>query len=103
MAVFSTIRSGCSKMVGSSHPQKAPRRRSSATPNERAFEGGGEMAIFQQYARVVQKWSDHRTRRKHRGGVAALRRTKGLSRTAARWLFFNNLEMAIFQQPAKEP
>jgi hypothetical protein len=25
------------------------------------------------------------------GGVAALRRTKGLSRTAARWLFFNNL------------
>jgi hypothetical protein len=30
------------------------------------------------------------------GGVAALRRTKVLSRTAARWLFFNNLLDVFF-------
>jgi len=40
--------SGCSKIVRSSPPQNAPRRRSSATPHERAFEDGGEMAVFQQ-------------------------------------------------------
>jgi len=40
---------------------------------------------------AVQKQSDRRTRRKSRGGVAALRRTRRLSRTAARWLFFNSL------------
>jgi hypothetical protein len=34
-------------MVRSSHPQKAPRRRSSATPHTAAFEDGGEMAVFQ--------------------------------------------------------
>jgi|GEM_PF-4655 len=43
--------SGCSKIVRSSHPQEALRRRSSATPHERAFEDGGEMAVFQQPAR----------------------------------------------------
>jgi hypothetical protein len=37
---------GCSKIVRSSHPQKAPRRRSSATPHTGAFEDGGEMAVF---------------------------------------------------------
>jgi hypothetical protein len=41
---------GCSKIVRSSHPQKAPRRRSSATPHKAAFEDGGEMAVFQQPA-----------------------------------------------------
>jgi len=45
--------SGCSKIVRSSHPQNALRRRSSATPHERAFEDGGEMAVFQQPARGV--------------------------------------------------
>jgi len=39
---------GCSKIAGSSHPQNAQRRRSSATPHERAFEDGGEMAVIQQ-------------------------------------------------------
>ena len=45
---------GCSKIAGSLHPQKAPRRRStlwginSATPHTAAFEDGGEMAVFQQ-------------------------------------------------------
>src|SRR4051794_10371525 len=39
---------GCSKIVGSSHPQKVPRRRSSATPHKVTFEDGGEMAVFQQ-------------------------------------------------------
>jgi hypothetical protein len=39
---------GCSKIVRSSHPQKALRRRSIATPHKRAFEDGGEMAVFQQ-------------------------------------------------------
>jgi len=39
---------GCSKIVRSSHPQKALRRRSNATPHKRAFEDGGEMAVFQQ-------------------------------------------------------
>jgi hypothetical protein len=38
---------GCSKMAGSSHPQKALRRRSSATPHKWAFEDSGEMAVFQ--------------------------------------------------------
>src|SRR5512138_2949811 len=40
--------SGCSKIVRSSHPQRAPRRRSSATPHKVASEDGGEMAVFQQ-------------------------------------------------------
>ncbi len=40
--------SGCSKAVRSSHPQEAPRRRSSATPHTAACEDGGEMAVFQQ-------------------------------------------------------
>src|SRR5512139_1765545 len=40
---------------------------------------------------VAQKRSDRCTRRKPRGGVAALRRTRRLSRTAARWLFFSDL------------
>ena len=39
---------GCSKEVRSSHPQEAPRRRSSAMPHTEAFEDGGEMAAFQQ-------------------------------------------------------
>jgi hypothetical protein len=52
---------GCSKIVRSSHPQKALRRRSrptppkqlwlrrpGATPHKRAFEDGDEMAVFQQ-------------------------------------------------------
>jgi adenosylcobyric acid synthase len=43
--------SGCSKIVRSSNPQEAPRRRSSATPHKAAFEDGGEMAVFQQPAR----------------------------------------------------
>jgi hypothetical protein len=34
--------------VRSSHPQKVPRRRSSATPHKVTFEDGGEMAVFQQ-------------------------------------------------------
>jgi hypothetical protein len=38
---------GCSKIVRSSHPQKALRRRSSATPHNGDFEDGGEMAVFQ--------------------------------------------------------
>ena len=42
--------SGCSKIVRSSHPQKAPRRSSSATPHKVAFEDGGEVAVFQQPA-----------------------------------------------------
>jgi len=42
--------SDCSKIVRSSHPQKAPRRRSSATPHKAAFEDGGEVAVFQQPA-----------------------------------------------------
>ncbi len=37
-------------MVRSSHPQKAPRRRSSATPHKEDFEDGGEVAVFQQPA-----------------------------------------------------
>ena len=40
--------SGCSKIDRSSHPQQAPRRRSSATPHTAACEDGGEMAAFQQ-------------------------------------------------------
>jgi hypothetical protein len=50
MMVFSRLlkNAGCSKIVRSSHPQKALRRRSSATPHERAFEDSGEMAVFQQ-------------------------------------------------------
>jgi len=40
--------SGCSKIVISSHPQEALRRRSCTTPHEGAFEDGGEMAVFQQ-------------------------------------------------------
>jgi hypothetical protein len=39
---------GCSKIDTSLPPQKAPRRRSSATPHKRAFEDGSEMAVFQQ-------------------------------------------------------
>jgi macrolide transport system ATP-binding/permease protein len=39
--------SGRSKIVRSSHPQTAPRRRSSATPHKEAGEDGGEMAAFQ--------------------------------------------------------
>ena len=35
-------------MDRSLHPQKAPRRRSSATPHKAAFEDGGERAVFQQ-------------------------------------------------------
>jgi len=50
------------------------------------------MAVFNHLKnQVVQKQSDRRTRSKPRGGVAALRRTRRLERTAARWLFFNNL------------
>ena len=44
--------SGCSKTVRSSHPQKAPRRRSCATPHTAAFEDGGEMAVFQHPVRM---------------------------------------------------
>ena len=43
--------SGCSKIVRSLQPQKAPRRRSSATLHKEAFEDGGEMAVFQQHVR----------------------------------------------------
>src|SRR5690349_569700 len=46
---------GCSKIVRSSHPQKAPRRRSSATPHKEAFEDGGEVAVFQQPAYVLTR------------------------------------------------
>jgi hypothetical protein len=41
-------KSGCSKIVRSSFPEKAPRRRSSATPHKVVFEDSGEMAAFQQ-------------------------------------------------------
>ncbi|MBT1070853.1 DegT/DnrJ/EryC1/StrS family aminotransferase [Pelotalea chapellei] len=44
--------SGCSKIVRSSQPETAPRRRSSATSHKVAFEDGGEMAVFQQPARA---------------------------------------------------
>ena len=40
--------SDCSKADRSSHPQQAPRRRSSATSHEAVCEDGGEMAVFQQ-------------------------------------------------------
>jgi len=39
--------SGRSKIVRSSHPRDAPRRRSSSTPHKEADEDGGEMAVFQ--------------------------------------------------------
>ena len=39
--------SDCSKADRSSHPQQAPRRRSSATSHEAVCEDGGEMAVFQ--------------------------------------------------------
>jgi hypothetical protein len=42
-------------------------------------------------SQVVQKWVDRRPRRKPRGGVAALRRTRGIARRAVRCPFFNNL------------
>ncbi|MBT1070213.1 MBL fold metallo-hydrolase [Pelotalea chapellei] len=42
------INSGCSKIVRSSLPEKAPRSRSSATAHKADFEDGGEMAVFQQ-------------------------------------------------------
>jgi hypothetical protein len=40
---------------------------------------------------VVQNQSDRRTRNKPGGGVAALRRTTRLVRTAEIWLVFNDL------------
>ncbi|MRR55191.1 MAG: MacB family efflux pump subunit [Deltaproteobacteria bacterium] len=46
------LSSGCSKAVRSSHPQEAPRRRSSATPHKEAFEDVGEMAVFQRPLRA---------------------------------------------------
>src|SRR5512147_477498 len=49
-SITSVENPGCSKIVRSSHPQKAPRRRSSATPHKAAFEDGGEMPVFQQPA-----------------------------------------------------
>jgi macrolide transport system ATP-binding/permease protein len=44
--------SGRSKIVRSSHPEDAPRRRSSATPHKEAGEDGGEMAVFQRPLRA---------------------------------------------------
>jgi len=46
--------SGCSKIVRSSHPQEAPRRRSRATPHKGACEDGGEMAVFQQPGPLIE-------------------------------------------------
>ena len=57
-AFASDIMSGCSKAVRSSHPQQAPRRRSTATPHTAACEDGGEMAAFQQPV-LLQEFGRH--------------------------------------------
>src|SRR3974390_1331677 len=75
--------SGCSKIVRSSHPQEDPRRRSSATPHKAAFENGGEMAVFNDLLRLFKNSQVVAPTQKPRGGVAALRRTKGVLRTKA--------------------
>src|SRR5689334_10243977 len=66
-------------MVGSSHPQEAPLRQPS-------------LYLSPQRGRACQSlslWERDWVR------VAALRRTRRLSRTAARWLFFSNLKFFI--------
>ncbi|BCS52712.1 PQ-loop repeat-containing protein [Geobacter sp. SVR] len=54
---------GCSKMGRSSHPQEAPRRRS--TPqginHKGAFEDGGEMSVFQQPFKHAYRQGTKRT------------------------------------------
>ena len=86
---------GCSKIVRSSHPQEAPRRRSSATPHEGAFEDEGLMAVFQQ---PPNNQGCSKIVRSSHPQEAPRRRSSATPHEGA---CEDGGEMAVFQQPPK--